>query len=66
MGVITRLDGRSIKNSYFHIKDESGYILATVQARGSKAELEVRTAPNLHIEKANGFRSNMNVESNGK
>lgn len=57
MSIVTRLDGRSIKNSYFHIKDESGYILATVVAKGAKTELEVRTAPHLHIEKPNGFKS---------
>lgn len=62
MGIVTRLDGRSIKNSYFHIKDASGYILATVIAKGAKTELEVRTAPSLHIEKANGFRSDVNVK----
>ncbi len=61
MSIVTRLDGRSIKNSYFHIVNEEGFILATVIAKGSKTELEVRTAPSLHIEKANGFRSDVNV-----
>lgn len=56
-GIITRIDGRAVKNSYFHIVDESGYIVATIATKGSRTELEVRTAPNLHIEKPNGWRS---------
>lgn len=60
MSITTRLDGRSVKNSYFHLVDKGGFILATVAAKKGQTELEIRTAPHLHIEKANGYRSNMN------
>lgn len=57
MAIVTRLDGRSLKNNHFHLVDEAGFIHATVVAKGEKVELEVRTAPQYHLEKANGFRS---------
>lgn len=56
MSLITRIDGRSPQNNHVHIVDtETGYILATVEAKNGKCELGIRTAPHLHIEKANGF-----------
>ena len=57
MTIKTRIDHRSITNDRFEIKTGDGEILATVVAKSAKVELEVSTAPSLHIEKPNGFRS---------
>ena len=57
MSIVTRIDGRSMDNNHVHIVDKEGFILATIVARGGKTELEVRTSPHFHIEKANGFSS---------
>ena len=57
MPLITRLDSRSEDNSVLAIKDEQGCIIAVVTCKSGKAELDIKTAHGLHIEKPNGFSS---------
>ncbi|UOT58033.1 hypothetical protein PP651_gp46 [Aeromonas phage ZPAH14] len=58
MSLKTRLDARSEGNNRFAIIDSAtGEIVAMVTAVSSKVEVEIDTAPGLHIEKPSGFSS---------
>lgn len=58
MALKTRLDQRSEGNNRLAIVDSAtGNIIATISAVSSKVEIEIDTAPGLHIEKPNGFSS---------
>ena len=54
----TRLDGRSVENSSFQIKDKYDNVLATIKVLDtSSTTLEINTKDGLHIEKPNGWKS---------
>ncbi|CAC9972281.1 hypothetical protein QNH08_gp54 [Aeromonas phage pAh6.2TG] len=58
MSLKTRLDQRSEGNNRFLIVDSvTGEVVARISAVSSKVEVEIETAPGLHIEKPNGFSS---------
>lgn len=58
MSLKTRLDQRSEGNNRFLIVDSAtGEVVARISAVSSKVEVEIETAPGLHIEKPNGFSS---------
>lgn len=58
MSLKTRLDQRSGGNNRFLIVDSAtGEVVARISAVSSKVEVEIETAPGLHIEKPNGFSS---------
>lgn len=58
MSLKTRLDQRSEGNNRFLIVDSvTGMVVARISAVSSKVEVEIETAPGLHIEKPNGFSS---------
>jgi hypothetical protein len=53
----TRLCKKASGNNLFHIVDEQGNKIATVETSGEKAELIISTKPEYHIEKPNGYTS---------
>jgi hypothetical protein len=58
MSLITRLDGRSLTNDRFIIKDLKGNAIAEVVLKGSSsATFEISTMDGLHILKPNGWSS---------
>ena len=58
MSLVTRLDGRSLTNDRFMIKDRVGNVIAEVVLTGlSSATLEIITKDGLHILKPNGWSS---------
>ena len=57
MGLKTRLDKNSDGNDRLNIVNEQGELVAIISAVSSKVEIEIVTAPGLHIEKPNGYSS---------
>lgn len=58
MSLKTRLDGRSLTNDRFIIKNIEGKVIAEVVITGnSSANLEISTEAGLHIVKPNGWSS---------
>ena len=57
MGLKTRLDKSSEGNDRLNIVNEQGELIAIISAVSSKVEIEIATAPGLHIEKPNGYSS---------
>ena len=57
MGLKTRLDKNSDGNDRLNIVNEQGELVAIISAVSSKVEIEITTAPGLHIEKPNGYSS---------
>ena len=57
MSLITRLDGRSVKNRSISIVSGDGEILAEVSITSNQVWLEIITRPDLHIEKPSGWSS---------
>ena len=58
MTLKTRLDGRAEENSSFQIKDSQGEVLAEIRLlTGAGSTLEISTKAGLHIEKPNGWSS---------
>ena len=57
MGLKTRLDKNSEGNDRLNIVNEQGELVAIISAVSSKVEIEITTAPGLHIEKPNGYSS---------
>lgn len=55
--ISTRLCKKSSGNNLFHIKDDVGNIIATIETSGERAELIVSTLPEYHLEKPNGYTS---------
>jgi len=55
--ISTRLCKKSSGNNLFHIKDEDGKIIATIETSGERAELLISTLPEFHLEKPNGYTS---------
>lgn len=54
----TRLDHRSTGNSEFQIvHSETGKVIAAIRALSPRAELEIDTLPEFHIEKPSGYSS---------
>ena len=57
MGLKTRLDKNTDGNNRLNIVNEQGELVAIISAVSSKVEIEIATAPGLHIEKPNGYSS---------
>ena len=58
MSLKTRLDGRSLENASFEIKNSSGEVLAKISvAEPTTSTLEIETPEGCYIEKPNGWRS---------
>jgi hypothetical protein len=58
MSLKTRLDGRSLENASFQIKNEDGELLATISvADKSPTMLDIDTPKGYYIEKPNGWNS---------
>ena len=57
MGLKTRLDKNTDGNNRLNIVNEQGELVAIISAVSSKVEIEITTAPGLHIEKPNGYSS---------
>jgi len=58
MSLKTRLDPRSEDNNRFMIKNEEGFVLATIKILGDRGNtLEIDTDIGLHISKPNGWDS---------
>jgi glutamine cyclotransferase len=47
----TRLDGRSPTNKVISIKNDSGLVVATIEATGKSADLAVTTSDGYKVEK---------------